>query len=138
MGAILRDLPEWFGIEDAITSYVEHAGQQPSYLATQGEQVVGVVLVARHFSASAEVSLMAVAPTHHRQGIGTQLLGFVEEHLRADGVKYLQVHTVGPSYDDAAYAQTRQFYVACGFAPLQEFVALEWDGPTLVMVKAIT
>lgn len=134
---ILRRLPDWFGIEDAIQSYVEDAAAMPSFLATLDDQVVGVALVQRHFQSSAEVHLIAVDPGHRGRGVGSMLVAAVEDDLRADGVRILQVHTVGPSFDSAPYAETRAFYEAVGFIPLQEFEGIDWDGPTLVFVKSL-
>jgi hypothetical protein len=47
------------------------------------------------------------------------------------------VKTLGPSYPDEGYAQTRGFYVARGFVPLEELLEL-WDAnPCLLLVKRI-
>lgn len=46
---ILAGVPEWFGIPEANASYVEDAGRLPSYLGVDGDEVVGVALVAEHF-----------------------------------------------------------------------------------------
>jgi GNAT superfamily N-acetyltransferase len=135
--SILRQLPEWFGIEDAIRSYVTDASTMPSFLATSDGQVVGVALVRRHFDASAELHLIAVDQNYHGQGVGSMLVAAIEDDLRADGVRMLQVHTVGPSYENAPYAQTRAFYEALGFVPLQVFEGVDWEGPTLILAKSL-
>jgi len=98
---------------------------------------VGVLLVARHFPAAAEVFLMAVDPARHRTGVGRALIGAVEDDLTADGVRLLQVKTLGPSRADPNYARTRLFYEACGFGPLEELHGLWGDTPCLVMVKTL-
>ena len=46
---ILRGLPQWFGVESAIAAYVDDASRLTSYLALEGPDVVGVVLLAQHF-----------------------------------------------------------------------------------------
>jgi GNAT superfamily N-acetyltransferase len=134
---ILRQLPAWFGIEAAIRSYVADASTMPSFLATSDGQVVGIALVRRHFPASAELHLIAVDPQHHGQGVGSMLLAAIEDDLRAAGARMLQVHTVGPSFDSAPYAQTRAFYEARGFVPLQELEGIDWAGPTLILAKSL-
>jgi N-acetylglutamate synthase-like GNAT family acetyltransferase len=78
---ILRSLPDWFGIEDAIRSYVTDATSMPSVLATSDGQVVGVALVRRHFSASAEIHLIAVDPNHHGRGVGSMLVAAIEDDI---------------------------------------------------------
>ena len=72
------------------------------------------------------------------RGIGRQLQEAAEAWLRDEGVTYLQVKTVGPSSDDAAYALTRKFYRAMGFSPLEEIKTL-WDehNPCLILIKGL-
>jgi ribosomal protein S18 acetylase RimI-like enzyme len=95
-------------------------------------------LVKRHFPESAEVHLMAVDPRLHRQQIGRSLVEAAEADLAADGVRYLQVKTLGPSRADANYANTREFYLALGFVPIEEFLTLWNEGnPCLLLVKAL-
>jgi GNAT superfamily N-acetyltransferase len=88
-------------------------------------------------SPSAEIHLIAVDPNHHGRGVGSMLVAAIEDDMRADGVRMLQVHTVGPSFDSAPYASTRAFYEAVGFIPLQEFEGIDWPGPTLVLAKPL-
>ncbi len=136
---LLRSLPRWFGIESAIEDYVRDAATMPTYLAhvDGAAGAVGVVLVARHFPAAADIHLMAVAPEYHRRGVGRAILAAVEADLVADGVRFLQVKTLGPSRPDTNYDRTRAFYTAVGFTPLEELADL-WPGnPCLIMVKSL-
>lgn len=136
--SLLRSLPAWFGIEEAIVDYVAAAARLPTYLARAADNTpVGVLLVKEHFPTSAEVFLMAVAPTRHRTGVGRALLCAAEEQLVAQGVRVLQVKTLGPSRPDPKYAVTRMFYAACGFQPLEELHGIWGDNPCLVLVKTL-
>jgi GNAT superfamily N-acetyltransferase len=103
VAALLHGLQEWFGIDEATAAYVDAARTMPTVLAHDDGAVVGALLWTRHFSAAAEVHLMAVDAARHRQGIGTALLERAEDELRADGVRYLQVKTLGPSRPDDEY-----------------------------------
>ena len=135
---LLRALPEWFGLEAATQSYIDDARTFPTVLARVDGAVVGALLWKRHYPESAEVHLMAVEPSHHRVGIGTRLLERAEDELRADGVRYLQVKTLGPSRADDEYERTRRFYEARGFVPLEElFDVWPEDNPMLILVKAL-
>jgi GNAT superfamily N-acetyltransferase len=137
VAGILATLPEWFGIPEANQSYVADAGRLPSYLALDGDEVVGVALLAEHFPLSRELHLLAVRRDRHRQGIGRLLVEAVEADLRSGGVRLLEVHTVGPSHESAEYAQTREFYLALGFVALNELQRIDWSGPTLILVKPL-
>jgi GNAT superfamily N-acetyltransferase len=134
---ILATIPEWFGIPEANKSYVEDADRLPSYLAVDGDDVVGVALLNEHFPASRELHLIAVRRDRHRQGAGRAMLAAIESDLREAGVRILEVHTVGPSSDSAEYARTREFYLAAGFVAMNELQRIDWDGPTLILVKPL-
>lgn len=134
---ILAALPDWFGIPEANEHYVRAAGEKDSYLARVDGATVGVALVDRHFPETAEIHLIAVAPEHHGTGVGSALVAALEADLLADGVRLLEVKTVGASFEDEGYAATRAFYLARGFLPLEEREQLDWDGPTLILVKPL-
>jgi GNAT superfamily N-acetyltransferase len=139
--ALLRSLPEWFGIESSVVEYVESAKELATYLARPAgpdkHQPVGVLLAARHFPGAAEIHLMAVDRSMHRGGVGRALVEALERDLIADGVNLLQVKTLGPSHPDPGYAKTRLFYEAMGFAPLEEIHDLWPANPCLIMIKVL-
>jgi ribosomal protein S18 acetylase RimI-like enzyme len=134
---ILRGLPDWFGIEESIVEYAADAARLPSYLAIDGDEVVGIALVHRRHPGSAELHLIAVAPEHHGRGVVSTLLAAVEHDLRVDGTTLLHVWTVGPSLEDAFSARSRGFYEKRGFVPLQELARADWEDPALILVKAL-
>ncbi len=140
VAAILHALPEWFGIESATQAYIDQAAIDPTWLITPANQVdaAGFITVHSHFEKmSAEIHCLAVRPEQHRQSLGQQLIRFVEDDLRDKGYHYLQVKTLGPSRPDPNYDRTRQFYLALGFTPLEEFKDL-WPGnPALQLIKAL-
>lgn len=141
-GAICRQildlLPEWFGIPEAVDEYVAAANDHPSVIASIDGSDVGIVTVVHHSEFAAEVHLMAVAPSFHRQGIGTVMLRHLEGTLAETGVEYLQVKTLSASNPDEGYAKTRAFYLGYGFRPLEEFPTL-WapENPALQMIKTV-
>jgi GNAT superfamily N-acetyltransferase len=129
---VLAALPDWFGIEEAIHRYVRDVAELPTFAVGRD----GFLALKLHTDAAAEIHVMGVRPGSHRRGIGTALLGAAEAFLRARGVEYLQVKTLGPSHPSKHYAATRSFYVARGFRPLEEITAI-WgeENPCLIMVK---
>jgi GNAT superfamily N-acetyltransferase len=137
VGQLLRALPDWFGIDSSVLSYIDDAKTKPTYLAVDDGRVIGALLETRHNEASAEIHLLAVAPERHRQGVGRALVAAFEDDLRAAGVQLLQVKTQGPSMPDADYAATLKFYLALGFIPLEELHGV-WPGhPCLILVKPL-
>jgi len=135
---LLRDLPEWFGIEASVQGYVAAARTLPTYAAVVDGETVAVCLVRRHTVCAAEIELLAVRRDLHRSGVGRRLVDRVEADLIGRGVKLLQVKTFGPSGDSAEYARTRAFYEALGFLPLEERADI-WgpDNPCLISVKPL-
>ncbi len=135
---ILRSLPAWFGIEEAIIQYVADIDSLPTFLAYREGEVIGFLSVKQHYPTSAEVLVMGIRSDAHRQGIGRSLLHKAQVWLKDQGVEYLQVKTLGPSCFDDNYAKTRTFYMSMGFTPLEEFTQI-WDenNPCLILIKRI-
>ena len=135
---ILRALPDWFGIEESLVQYVKDADVMPTMLVKDKDDVIGFLTIKRHFPDSAEIHCMGILPQYHRKGTGKLLIKELENYLKDEGVKILQVKTVSADRDCSAYAKTRAFYKAVGFIPLEVFPTF-WDkaNPCLVLVKQI-
>lgn len=135
---ILRALPDWFGIEEAIVHYVSEIEQLPTFLAHQAGATVGFLSVKEHNPYAAEIYVMAIKVEAQRQGIGRALVAAVETYVREREVEYLQVKTLAALHPDPYYAKTRQFYTAMGFRPLEVLAEL-WgeENPCLLMVKRL-
>jgi ribosomal protein S18 acetylase RimI-like enzyme len=134
---ILRSVPDWFGIEEALVKYVEETAKYPTSLAMVDGVEVGFISLHLHFPRAAEVHCMAIRPEFHRRGIGRAMIQFAERELAAKRVEYLQVKTLGPSRPSEFYEQTRRFYEAVGFVPVEEFPTLWGRNPCLQLVKRI-
>jgi GNAT superfamily N-acetyltransferase len=130
---VLRDLPAWFGIEEATAAYIRDVAELPTFAV--GDDAF--LSVKQHTARAAEVYVMGVRENRHRRGLGTALLAAAEDYLRERGVEYLQVKTLGPSDPYEPYARTRRFYEARGFVPLEELHGLWEHNPCLVMVKRL-
>jgi coenzyme F420-0:L-glutamate ligase/coenzyme F420-1:gamma-L-glutamate ligase len=133
--AVLRDLPEWFGIEQATQAYIEAASTLPTFAV---EPDAGFLCLKQHTPRAAELYVMGVQREQHRRGIGRALVAAAESWCRAHGIRYLQVKTLGPSRPDPEYDRTRAFYEALGFVALEELHGL-WDegNPALLLVKDV-
>ena len=138
--AVLRTLPEWFGIEPALLMYARDSGLMPTFaLAETGGAIVAFLTLQRHFPHAWEVHCMAVKAEARSKGLGSRLLAHAESWLLAQEVKFLQVKTVASTSASAAYAQTRKFYERRGFTALEVFPTL-WDAhnPALQCIKALS
>lgn len=135
---ILRALPDWFGLEDSIQRYVAHLSSLDGYAAEVEGQVVGFVGLLRHSVGSVEIDVIAVAPTHHGQGLGAALVQVVEASLHDSRPLLLHTKTLGPSHPDRNYANTRKFWATLGFLPTEE-TTLFWGeaNPCLILVKPL-
>jgi coenzyme F420-0:L-glutamate ligase/coenzyme F420-1:gamma-L-glutamate ligase len=133
--AVLRDLPEWFGIEEATRRYVEAAATLPTFAV---EPDIGFLCLKQHTPRAAELCVMGVRRKHHRRGIGRALVAEAESWCRAHGIRYLHVKTLGPSRSSRGYDATRAFYEAQGFVALEEIHGF-WDeeNPALILVKDV-
>ena len=131
---VLEALPDWFGLPDAVERYISDVAALP-VLAVED---IGFLALKVHNDTAAEIYVMGVLPEHHHHRIGTALVEDAENLLRAMGVEYLQVKTLGPSEPSEHYAATRRFYESRAFRPLEELTAI-WgeENPCLIMVKRL-
>jgi len=133
--AVLRALPDWFGLEEPIRRYRAALDRLDAWVAEERGRVVGFLAVEVHFPPSAEIHVMALRREVHRRGLGRALVDTAERFLRGRDVEFLQVKTLGPSRENEAYAATRRFYEAMGFRPLEETDLWGETNPCLILVK---
>jgi GNAT superfamily N-acetyltransferase len=108
-------LPQWFGLPEANRHYGEQAERLEALVARIEGRAVGLLLLKRHGTISAELYWLGVEPDRHRQGIGRKLCEAAEQGLRRDGTKFLLVATLHPDDPYEPYRRTRAFYEAMGF-----------------------
>jgi len=135
---VLRSLPQWFGIESSLLEYVEATKRLPTFIAAEGSEVVAFVSLERHFAQAWEIHCIAVHASARGNGIGRSLLVHAEAWIREQGAKVLQVKTLAATHPSESYAQTRRFYEAMGFVPIEVFPDL-WAPhlPVLQMAKVL-
>lgn len=136
---ILRALPDWFGVEEAIADYTADSRDLPLFAAQDGELIVGFIAVKIHNKYTAQVHVMGVRSDYHRRGIGRELIARCERFCDERGIEYLTVKTLDELNPDPGYARTREFYLSMGFRPLEVFPTI-WDeaNPCLLMAKHLT
>lgn len=134
---LLATVPEWFGRPESNREYVRATQNLPCWVARTGHRAIGVLAVQKHSATSWEIHVMVVDRQFHRHGVGRALIQQVEEEARKAKVSLLQVKTLGASHSDPFYRDTRYFYQAQGFIPLEETDLWGEDTPCLIMVKPL-
>jgi len=134
---VLRALPDWFGIEEAIVGYVRDLQSMETWIAEVDGVLVGFLTIRQHNEYSAEIHVMAVAERSHGRGYGRRLVEHAEQQLRSRSVKFLEVKTLSPCRPNAHYERTRAFYLRMGFKPLEESHLWGEANPCLIMVKQL-
>lgn len=136
--AVLRSLPKWFGIEESLVMYARDSGQLPTFAVEQEARIIGFLSLQEHFPVSWEVHCIAIAAEARNKGLGTLLLAHAERWLVERGVRFLQIKTIAETSPCPEYAETRKFYAARGYLPLEVFPTL-WHpkNPALQLVKSL-
>ncbi|MBL7670770.1 MAG: GNAT family N-acetyltransferase [Bdellovibrionaceae bacterium] len=135
---ILRSLPMWFGIESAIVDYIKDVQTMPMLIASTGSEIVGFVSLNKHNKKTAEIHVMAVLESYHRQKVGKALVEAAETYLEENQFKFLSVKTLSESRPNEEYDKTRNFYLAMGFSPVEEFKTLWGEhNPCLLLIKTL-
>jgi ribosomal protein S18 acetylase RimI-like enzyme len=134
--SILRELPEWFGIEEAIVEYVSGVKNTDYYAAYDSNIPTGFISIKSNNSYTSEIYVIGVKKEYHNRGIGKMLLKTAQQILVNNKVKFLMVKTLGESHTDKYYKNTRRFYKQAGFYPLEEIKEIWGEkDPCLIMVK---
>jgi GNAT superfamily N-acetyltransferase len=132
----LLALPEWFGRPDATARYIAEADKLTMLAAFKNGLAIGFLTLRAVDDTTVDIHVLGVLRTHHRRGVGRQLINAAMEDCRRRGATKLQVQTLGSSVPDRNYAATRAFYDAVGFSPLREDT---WpDGtPRLILAQPV-
>lgn len=135
---LLETVPEWFGRDESNAEYIEAAHTKETWsVRSNTGRVIGLTLLDRHFPHVAEIHLTVVDREFHGSGVGSAMLAAIEADAINNGVKLLEVKTLGSSHPDEGYRRTRHFYEKWGFLPLEETDLWGEDTPCLIMVKPL-
>jgi len=135
---ILEALPDWFGIEEAIQTYVEEVASRVTWAIYSKGEVIGMVSIQETSKYAMEIHVMGVLLNYHRNGIGRKLVETAEQYAINHKKKWLIVKTLDSSHPSPEYAQTRGFYLRMGFLPLETLPEL-WgeENPCLNLIKPL-
>jgi ribosomal protein S18 acetylase RimI-like enzyme len=118
--------------------YKVDTAKLPTFAIEQDQRVIGFLTLREHFPTAWEVHYIAIESQARGKRLGSRLLEHAEGWLRQRGVEFLQVKTVAATNKSLEYAQTRKFYEAQGFIPIEIFPEL-WDpwNPALLCIKSL-
>ena len=118
--------------------YRDDCAKLPTFAIEQDRRIIGFLTLREHFPTAWEVHCMAIEAQARGKHLGSRLLEHSEDWLRKRGVEFLQVKTVAATSKSPTYAQTRKFYEARGFVPIEIFPEL-WDpwNPALQCIKRL-
>jgi len=135
---ILRNLPEWFGIEEALLDYVEQVKSLEFICYEADQEPVGFVALENTSIVNYDMHVLGVLKSHQGLGIGSKLLQYAEGYARKKSKKYMTVKTLSADHSDPNYKKTRHFYQQKGYEHLEVFKTL-WDeyNPCLLMIKSL-
>lgn len=136
--AVLRSLPMWFGIENALLMYVRDSAIMPTFALSEGSNLIGFLTLREHFPEAWDIHCVAIKADARGQGHGSRLLAHAEAWLLERGARFLQVKTVAATSPSREYAETREFYRRRGFTPIEVFPML-WDAhnPAIQCIKVL-
>ncbi|WP_444636083.1 GNAT family N-acetyltransferase [Glutamicibacter sp. AOP33-2CA-4] len=136
---LLSTVPEWFGQPESNAEYIDAARTKETWTVRDNAgKVIGLTLVDRHFPHVAEIHLTVVDREFHGSGVGSAMVEALEAEALGNGIKLLEVKTLGASHPDEGYRRTRHFYEKCGFLALEETDLWGEDTPCLIMVKPLS
>lgn len=136
---ILDSLPEWFGRPESLDEYVAATTRLRTLVAFSPDgEPAGFLSLETQTPVATEIHVVGVARDQRGKGCGRQLVEYAARSLKEEGVRWLTVKTLAASHPDPHYAETRRFYEASGFDPLEVFTDLwDEDTPCLMMMKPI-
>lgn len=133
---VLRDLPDWFGIEDAILSYACDAYDLPTYILSLNDEDLGFLTIKETSAYTIELYCLGFFLRARGLGLGRILVDEVL-NLYKEKCRFCQVKTLDEGLDKY-YDQTISFYKSLGFLKLETIKEI-WgnDNPCMIMVKSL-
>lgn len=133
---VLRDLPAWFGIEEAIIAYAKEARELDTYIISINDEDQGFLIIKETSPYTIDLYCLGLFSKARCQGLGRIL---VEEILNLYRMKFrfCQVKTLDEGRDKY-YDKTIRFYKSLGFVKLETIKEI-WgeENPCMIMVKSL-
>ena len=135
---VLRDLPEWFGIEEATRHYIDEVVKYPFIALYVEDKAIGFYSLREENKDVLDMYVLGIKKEYHGKGLGTKLQDYVNEYAKNNGYSYVIVLTLSDKHPDKGYALTRDFYHKNGFIDIYQSDKI-WDptNPTQIMMKKL-
>ncbi|QMS85328.1 GNAT family N-acetyltransferase [Candidatus Xianfuyuplasma coldseepsis] len=135
---VLRDLPEWFGIEESTKEYIETVIKYPFVAAFDHNLPIGFYSIRKENDKVLDMYVLGVLKQYHGTGVGTRLQEFVNQYANDHGYEYLMVLTLAEKKQNKEYLMTRKFYLNQGFIDFyQNDDIFDSQNPCQIMMKAL-
>jgi GNAT superfamily N-acetyltransferase len=136
--AIMRGLPEWFGLEHGLVECSRAVREDGGFAVLQDGAVAGFATLRRTTDAALEITWLAVERARHGHGLGRALVEAAAARADAEGSTFLTAWTLAASDADPHYATTRAFYARMGFAAAAEAEIWGPENPAVLLVRSVT
>lgn len=133
---VLRDLPNWFAIEDALIEYAKDACDLDTYIISLKDEDLGFLTIKETSAFSIELYCLGLFSKARGMGLGRILVDEVL-YLYKERFRFCQVKTLDEGLDKY-YDQTIGFYKSLGFVKLETIKEI-WgeDNPCMIMIKSL-
>ncbi|MFW5794720.1 MAG: GNAT family N-acetyltransferase [Bacillota bacterium] len=135
---VLRDLPDWFGIEEATKEYIDKVRKYPFIACYINDLAVGFYSLREENKNVLDMYVLGVLKKHHQKGVGKALQIYAENYARDKGYKYLMVLTLAKKANNSSYLATRKFYLKMGYIDFyQNDDIFSPEDPCQIMLKTL-
>lgn len=135
---VLRDLPEWFGIEESTKEYIEKVVEYPFIVAYVDNEAVGFYSLREENKDVLDMYVLGVLRKCHNKGVGTRLQEYVNDYARVKKYKYMMVITLAKKANNYEYSLTRKFYLKMGFNDFyQNDKIFDSFNPAQILIRSV-
>jgi ribosomal protein S18 acetylase RimI-like enzyme len=137
--SIAKELTQYF-YEKAVSDMNRDFRNHDLYVAIEKEEILGFVTIHRLNENVIEMSWIAVRKDRQGRGIGTDLIKYISDDLKAKGASLLKVKTLSEDVDNKPYELTRKFYEKMGFVHMETidpYPGWEPGNPCAIYVKIL-
>ncbi len=123
---ITKELPGWFGQEEANNQYAEDAEKFPAIAVELNDRIIALLVYKELDDQDLNMKVInihwqGILPDFHRTGVGLNLLSLLEDIAEEKNIKTLTVETLDPEMKDKHYLKTYAFYESVGFKTCKHF-----------------